>query len=198
MKKISLLTPLFFFVFLLNPAFAQTPTYDSVRKTPLEVKEAIQEKRLELREKREEVRENIKDRLDERRLKLCQVKEKVIQNRASALGRLSENIIDKFTAVSDRVQKYYTEKVVPSGKIVENYDALVSDIETKKIAAIAALENAKANSAEFTCDSDNPKGQLSDFREDMQAFKSALHEYRTSIKNLIVAVRSAAVEGENE
>ena len=80
---------------------------------------------------------------------------------------------------------------------MENYDALVSDIDAKKIEAQAALENAKANSTQFTCDSDNPKGQLSDFREDMQAFKTALHEYRAAIKNLIVAVRGVVGEESN-
>lgn len=186
------------FFLILFPAFtlAKTST-DSSRLAPKEIMERVTEKRIEYKEKREETREKIIDRLDDRRLKLCVAKEKVIQNRTTALNRLSDNIIEKFTAISERVQKYYEEKVVPAGKIVENYDALVSDIETKKVAALAALENAKANSAEFTCNSDNPKGQLSDFRVDMQEFKTALHEYRTSIKNLIVAVREASGEDDN-
>ena len=138
------------------------------------------------------------DRLDGAKLKTCQVKEKVINNRTKSLTNLALNMEDKFTSISARVQKYYTEKVVPSGKTVPNYASLVADINAKKAAVDTAINTAKTDSSNFSCNSDNPKGKLSTFRKDMQNVKSSLKDYRTSIKNLIVAVRSIVGETEKK
>lgn len=91
-------------------------------------------------------------------------------------------------------------KVVPSGKTIANYDSLVADIQAKKSAVQTALSIAQNDANSFSCTGDDPKGQLTQFRKDMQAVKKALKEYRTSIKNLIVAVRSVTgtIERENK
>ena len=96
----------------------------------------------------------------------------------------------KFDAIAQRVETYYTSKVVPSGKTVANYDNLVADVQSKKAAIKTALSEAQNGVENFACSADDPKAQLKQFRVNMQAVKSALKEYRTSIKNLIVAVRS--------
>ena len=77
-----------------------------------------------------------------------------------------------------------------SGKTVSNYDALLADIQTKKSAVSTALQKGKDDFKSFSCTGDNPKGALTQFREDMQLVKQGLKDYRTSIKNLIVAVHS--------
>jgi hypothetical protein len=53
----------------------------------------------------------------------------------------------------------------------------------------AALTKTQNDADNFNC-TGNPKDQLMLFREDMQSVKKALKDYRTSIKNLIVAVHS--------
>lgn len=97
---------------------------------------------------------------------------------------------EKFDAIAGRVEEYYTAKVIPSGKTVANYGSLVADIQTKKAAVQTALTTAQSHTGSFTCDGNDPKGQLTQFKDDMRAVKSALKDYRTAIKNLIVAVRS--------
>jgi hypothetical protein len=59
------------------------------------------------------------------------------------------------------------------------------------------VTTAQTNSTNFSCDGNDPKGLLTQFRTDMQTVKQALHDYRTSIKNLIVAVRSVTGEIES-
>lgn len=125
------------------------------------------------------------------KLRACQAKENGIKNRLTSLNNLATNMESKFTSIANRVEEYYTAKVVPAGKTVPNYDALVSDIQTKKTAVQTALTKTQTDAGTFTCTSNDPKGQLTLFRKDMQAVKSALKEYRTSIKNLTVAVHSA-------
>lgn len=129
-------------------------------------------------------------------LKACQAHEDSIKKRSDQLTKMATNMLDVFDKIATRVETYYTSKVVPSGKTVANYSTLVTDIQTKRTAAQIALKTAQTNASGFTCTSDNPKGQLTQFREDMKAVKTALKDYRTSIKNLIVAVRS--VTGETE
>ncbi len=96
---------------------------------------------------------------------------------------------EKFDAIAKRVEDYYISKVVPSGKTVTNYDSLVSEIQNKKQATQTALGKAQTDANSFSCSGNDPKGQLTQFRTDMQTVKSALKDYRTAIKNLIVAVR---------
>ncbi len=103
---------------------------------------------------------------------------------------------EKFDVIAKRVEDYYTSKVVPSGKTVANYASLVADIQTKKGAVQTALTQAQTNAASFACTSDDPKGQMTQFKDDMRTVKAALKDYRTSIKNLIVAVRSVTGEAE--
>jgi|SRR3989344_6390573 len=133
---------------------------------------------------------NAKTRLQDAKLKACQARENVIKNRSNSLGKLTDGMVNHFDQIVIRVEKYYTEKVVPSGKTVSNYDALLADIQTKKSAVSTALQKAKDDFKSFSCTEDDPKGVLTQFREDMQSVKQALKDYRTSIKNLIVAVHS--------
>jgi hypothetical protein len=129
-------------------------------------------------------------RLADAKLKACQAREAAIQKRSDQLVKLATNMQATFTDITTRVKTYYTDTVIPSGKTVSSYDTLVADIATKQTAVGTALTKAQSDATAFSCTSNDPKGQLTQFRVDMQAVKSALKEYRTSIKNLIVAVHS--------
>jgi hypothetical protein len=130
------------------------------------------------------------NRLAEAKLRSCQARENAITKRMTRLIALVTTMESKFDAITQRVEDYYTSKVVPSGKTVADYDALVTGIQTKKSDVQTALTSAQTNADDFSCTSDDPKGLLIQFREDMQAVKGALKDYRTAIKNLIVAVHS--------
>ncbi len=71
---------------------------------------------------------------------------------------------------------------------------LVSDVQTKQAQVQTDLTTAKNDAVAFACTGVDPKGHLMQFRIDMQEVKASLKEYRTAIKNLIVAVHSAAAE----
>lgn len=123
------------------------------------------------------------------KLRSCQARESAVKTRMSHLVQLATNMMNKFDRHATRVETFYTKKVVPSGKTVSNYDSLVADINTKKTAVQSALTKAQNDVNGFSCTNGDPKALLTQFRQDMQATKQALKDYRTSIKNLIVAVR---------
>lgn len=139
------------------------------------------------------------NRLTAAKLKACQARENAIQKRSKQLGQLATTMEEKFDAIAGRVEEYYTTKVVvPSGKTVTDYNALVADIQTKKTAVRTALAQAQTNANTFSCTNDDPKGQMTKFKDDMRGVIKALQDYRTSIKNLIVAVRSVTGTARNE
>lgn len=120
----------------------------------------------------------------------CKAVESVVKRRTEALPKLAENQMNKFASHVTRVDTYYTSTLVPAGNIVSNYSELMTQITIKKTAVATAITQARADGAAFTCES-NPKGTMTTFRKDMQAVITALKEYKTSVRNLIVAVATA-------
>jgi len=78
------------------------------------------------------------------KLRACQAKENSINKRLTSLNNLVVNMESKFDSIANRVEIYYTTKVIPSGKTVSNYNFLVADIQTKKTAVQTALTKAQA------------------------------------------------------
>lgn len=124
-------------------------------------------------------------------IKACQAQESAVKNRTIHLLNLVTTMEGTFDSIAERVETFYTTKLVPNGKSNADYDALVNDIQTKKTAVQDAVTAAQADS-NFNCTDGNAKEQLTRFRTDLQTVKSALKEYRTAIKNLIVGVHSEA------
>ena len=135
-------------------------------------------------------------RLEENKLRLCQVKEKVITNRSNNMVRHANRMLEGFDSIAARIQNYYLTRLVPQEKILPNYDALVLDIQTKKTAVTPLLEAVTADVTNFKCDGDDPKGQLDQFKEDMHAVIAGLKAYKRSVRNLIVAVASIRGAGD--
>lgn len=123
-------------------------------------------------------------------LKACQARESAIKTRMTHLTQLATDMINNFDTHVTKVEDYYTTKVLPSGKKVSNYDSLVSDIAAKKTAVSSALTKTQLDTQGFNCSTGNPKLEMTQFRTDMQSVKQALKDFRTSIKNLIVAIHS--------
>ncbi|HUQ85519.1 MAG TPA: hypothetical protein VM077_04300 [Candidatus Limnocylindrales bacterium] len=133
-------------------------------------------------------------RSEKGKLRSCKAKEKKIIKRSEQIVKFSTNMESKFASISAKVQEYYVTKVVPSGKTVINYEALVSGIDANKLAVDSALEKAKTDAAAFSCESGTPKEQMMVFKDDIKAVKDGLKVYRSSIKDLIVAVHSVTGE----
>ena len=125
---------------------------------------------------------------NEVKTKVCEVKMNVVEKRMENLVRMAENMEEVFDKISMRVQDFYQNKVVTAGGKLNSYESLVQQTTLKKQAVDSSLEKAKADTEKFNCTDGTAKTTLLTFRKDMQAVKSALKDYRTSVKNLIVAV----------
>ena len=125
----------------------------------------------------------------------CQARESGIKTRMTQLTKLTANMETTFDRIAEKVKTYYTETVLPSGNTAPDYDILISDIAAKK--ALIQTELSKASTAieTFSCTSGgDPKTLMNQYQINMRAVKTALKNYRTSIVNLIVAVRTVSKE----
>lgn len=120
------------------------------------------------------------------RLKACQNRQKAITNIMTRIADRGEKQLTLFGTIATRVETFYTDK----GKTLSNYDTLVADVNTKQAAAQTTVDTIKSDSTGFSCDSSNPKGFVDSFKASLKSEISALQDYRTSVKNLIVGVKS--------
>lgn len=135
-------------------------------------------------------------RLEAAKLRVCQLREKNIVDRSNRMIRHANRMLEVFDSIATRIQNYYLTRLVPQGKILPNYDALVLDIQTKKTAVTPLLEAVTADVTNFKCDADDPRGQLDQFKEDIHAVIAGLKAYKRSVRNLIVAVASIRGAGD--
>lgn len=122
----------------------------------------------------------------ENKLKVCQKREKVVTSKLSRIAKRGQKQLDLFTTIAGRTETFYTEK----GKTLSNYDVLVKDVNDKKATAQVAVDAVKATTVTFKCDGTDPKGAASSFKEALKNEITALKAYKTSVKNLIVGVKS--------
>ncbi len=125
-------------------------------------------------------------KLADAKLKACQNREKAINNIMSRIADRGQKQLDLFNSIATKTETFYTDK----GKTLSNYDALVADVTAKKAAAQTAVDAVKAKSSTFSCDGSDPKGTAAVFKDSLKGEISVLKDYKTSVKNLIVGVKS--------
>ena len=128
----------------------------------------------------------VQTRLADVKLKVCQQREKTIDNIMTRMGDRGVKQLDVFTKIADRTEVFYDK----SGKVLGNYDALVADVNAKKADAKAAVTAAQSTTVTFKCDGTDPKGAASSFKTSLEAQNQALKAYKTAVKDLIVGVKS--------
>ena len=179
---------------LSGTTYAQSEAVDRATERVAEKKQAAQEKAEQAKQRAEQAKaqaqtkvSETKQRLEGKKLQACEAREKRIDATMEQMTKRGQTHIAVFTKISDRVQVFYAEK----GRTVENYDALVAAVQAKKLAAEQAVSGAQSVGEVFSCTGDNPKIASTEFREAHKVQVAALKEYRTAVKNLIVAVKSA-------
>ncbi|KKT38788.1 MAG: hypothetical protein UW26_C0012G0003 [Candidatus Collierbacteria bacterium GW2011_GWF1_44_12] len=130
-------------------------------------------------------------RLSEASLRACQAREASMGKSITQLNKTTLNMLEVFNKISTRVQYYYVNTAIPAGKTISNYNTLVGEVERNRAAVSTELSAAMANGNDFSCNGDDPKGLLTQYRAHIRATKESLNAYRTSINKLIVAIRSA-------
>lgn len=158
-------------------------------------KEAAKQKFEEKREAAKSELEAKKEKLKDEKLKICNEREDKINKHMDTVASRGQSKLDLFTKIAERVKSFYVSK----GKTLSNYEDLVAAVNAKKASAQATVDAVISHSVTFDCDGDDPKGAAGGFKSKVKDMNSALKEYRTAVKNLIVGVKSvqSSTEGEN-
>lgn len=133
-----------------------------------------------------ERREIAQTKLTEAKLKACQNRQKVVAKIMTRMTERAQKHVDLFGTIADRTKTFYVDQ----NKALADYEELVADVEAKRVNAQTLVDSAKATTATFDCNGEDPKGVISSFKATAQNTRDALQEYRTAVKNLIVGVKS--------
>lgn len=165
-------------------AHAQTVTQTTEQQTTTTDK-AAEDKQI-AEQNATDAKGNHKTRLTDAKLKACQNRQTAITNIMSRLSDRGQKQIDLFSSIADKTEAFYTKK----GNTLSTYDALVADLAAKKALAQTAVDTVKSTSATFKCDGNDPKGAMTAFKDNRKVEITALKNYKTAVKNLIVGVKS--------
>jgi hypothetical protein len=130
-------------------------------------------------------------KLDEARKKVCNNRSTAIKKVMTIGADAAQRHLNFFGKSVERIQQFYTNKNLN----VANYDQLVASVNAKKEAVQGALASLKAVPG-FDCNSDNPVGNVDDYKAKLAAVRNALKDYRSAITALLVAVKTAAQTAE--
>lgn len=173
----------FLFAVSVVPSFAFAD--DAVRSTP-EVEQTRGEILKTRLQEMKQARQEAKDlRLAEAQLRACENRKTKISATMTRSITRAERQLALFSTIADRVKAFYVDK----GYSVDNYDDLVAAVDAAKADAQANLETLKGLS-DFECDAEDPKGDIEAFKLALRSINQDLKDYRTSVKNLIVGVKS--------
>lgn len=127
-----------------------------------------------------------KQKLSATNLEICNSRKDSIDRRVARISERTEKQLALFNGISERAQTFYTSR----GDVLENYDTLTADVTAKKDAATVAVATLIAQKDVFDCEADDPKGTIATYKSILNDAIAALREYRTSIKDLIVGIKS--------
>lgn len=128
-----------------------------------------------------------KQHLSEDKLKICEKRQSNINDRSTKIAERAAKHLAVFDRITERVITFYTNK----GNTFATYDLLVNEVDAKRAAAQATVDHLSSLKATFNCTDAEPKIAIDGFKTALTEAQTALKEYRASIKDLIVGVKSA-------
>lgn len=145
----------------------------------------IEEKKAALQERAATMKANATKRLEAKRLEVCEKRQTKINEIVSRGATQNTKQLAVFQKIEERVITFATDKSITS----EAIDTAIAVADEKEASAVAAIEAAKATT--FDCTTTDGANPGSVIKQAMTSRHTALKEYRTAIKNLIVAVKQA-------
>jgi hypothetical protein len=133
-------------------------------------------------------RQNFKVHTAEQKKKSCEARSANIKKRADNYAAAAQRHLNVFNKIFTRVQAFQTKKQLN----VSNYDELVAAATAKQTTAQAAVDALKSADVTIDCTQADPAAAVATLKEATSTARTALHDYRKSIKDLIVALKGAS------
>lgn len=164
---------------------------DSSRRKQVDLR--LNQLREDAKKELEKKRDGRNEMAEEKRKLVCENKQKAIENKLAAFNQAADKHLAKLNDVYTRIQAYKTaENLQPA-----NYDDLVAAATAKQEAATAAVAALKEVAVGVDCSDPETVVKLSAVREAAKATRTALHDYRKALKDIVVALAQSKDDAEN-
>lgn len=167
-----------------EPTESQTERAERYKK---DLQATLQSKKDERKANAETRRADPKERLDNEKKKICEHHQSKINRIVSNMNDHRQYIFDRITNMSDAVQRFYTEKNLS----IDNYNETLAKVAAAKSAAEEAM-SAQHAATTLNCNGNQPRADMSEFKEKRSSSIDAMTLYRAAVKELVSAVKQAA------
>lgn len=152
-----------------------------------EAQETVDAARKEAQEKAKAQKASITEKLGAKRLEKCNEREAKVNEINKKFATKAQAHLTKLAGATDKLTAIKTTKNLD----VANYDALLADVNTKATAAQAALTSVVV--VDFNCDNEGVNREFGQYiKANIQTVRTAVKDYRDSVKALGKAIRTAA------
>ncbi len=133
-------------------------------------------------------REGAKEHTMAVRQKACEQRQGSIDTRTKVFADAAVRHLGVFDQVFTKVQAFHDNKHLN----VTNYDTLVAAVKIKQAAAQSAVDVLKTLDVQIDCTQPDPAATVATIKQAVVNARTTLHAYRTSLKDLIVALKGAS------
>jgi len=157
------------------------------------LREELEAKRADRKEQVQTARAELKERLEGAKKRACERHQTKINNLMERMDERRQKAFDRITQVYTAVDAFVAEKSLT----VEDYNALVATVNAAKTIAQDTLKEQVAV-PELNCDGEQPRADVTEFREKRLNSIDAMKAYRSAVKEFANAVKTAAQEATTE
>jgi nickel-dependent lactate racemase len=136
----------------------------------------------------EDKKTEVKQHTQEQRQKACEARKTNLSKRMSNALKHAKKHQQTFDKIYARVKDFVDSK----GLTVENYDSLTSAVDTAKSDSTASISALESLDVDVDCTSQNVATSVSNFQQAVKSTRDSLKTYRSSITDLIKAVKGAS------
>lgn len=181
-----------------SPTPTKTASADDTSKKSASLSELKESAKKQLEENREKAREAVTTLKEKASTKTIEERQQACESRHENAEKRMDNAADyaaRHKAVFDKIFERAKSFKETKSLAVANYDELVTAAEAAGAAADDAISAMKELNIGFDCkDVDTVASNLGAFKSSVENTRAALKEYRTAIKQLIVALKASANE----
>jgi hypothetical protein len=121
------------------------------------------------------------------RQKSCEARKANIIKRSDNYSASGKKHLDVFNSIYDKVLKFQADKQLSAA----NFGALKATADAKKAAATEAVNAIASVTTDVDCTSTDPAASVASVKESVKNARTALHEYRLAIKDVVVALQKS-------
>lgn len=146
----------------------------------------LDRQKTERKTKMQDKREQAKQKLGTAEKNLCERHQKKINTLIGTMNDRRQNTFDRITKISDAVQRYYTKQAIS----YDGYYEVVAKVAAAKSTAESAMQTQRSTTP-FDCNGDQPRADMSLFKEKRSGSIDAMKLYRSAVKELVTVVKQA-------